>query len=437
MRLTFESYDTMMDLSTMEDSPYQTNKHDPSQIKQLAKIMDKTGISHPIHLVRGTKRICFGHARRDAAKFNKWTQYPVVFHTFQNEDEEKVKVTSDNAIALQSEIDKARVNEFNLDLGPDFDPDLWGLKDFVIEPADKYAGCDEDEVPEKVEPKTKLGDLYQLGSHRLLCGDSTSIDAVEKLMNGEKAEICFTSPPYIDQRLYNNKNLDLSLDKIASFIPTSFLHVNFYAIVLGIVRKDKNIHEYWNEFIKSGKDCGLKLLSWNVWNKGFGGSIGMASAMFTIDHEFIFILGQDSKDLNRVVPNKRAGDLPDHRGIRNQDGSISKAKPRNIHSHRQMGTVTECFGEKSRNHGCSHPAMFPVKLPEMYIEGMTSSDHIIYEPFGGSGSTLIACEKTNRKCFMSEIDPHYCDVIVARWEKYSGKKAELIPDRNAMSYGKR
>lgn len=324
--------------------------------------------------------------------------------------------------ALEAGINIEQLHDFDF---PDFDLGNFEAEFFKDEPVGEIEG--EDEIPENVESRAKPAEIYDLDGHRLMVGDSTNPEHVTKLMDGKKAEICFTSPPYVDQRIYNNKELDLTLEKVASFIPASVNHINaFYNIVLGIVRKDKNIITYWDEFIKQGKDSDLKLLSWNIWNKGFGGSVGMANAMFTIDHEFIFVLGKDRKELNRIVPNKHAGEYANHSGVRNQDGTISKAAPRDIHSHRQLGTVIDCFGEKARNHDFDHPAMFPVKLPETYIEGCTDKGDIIYEPFCGSGTTIIAAEKTHRKCYAMEIDPHYADIIISRWEKFSGKKATLL-----------
>jgi DNA modification methylase len=251
-----------------------------------------------------------------------------------------------------------------------------------------------------------------------MCGDSTSIDAVERLMNGETAELCFTSPPYADQREYNGEK-ELSTEHLATFIRAAYGKTTFFAVNLGYARKDGAVCPYWDDYISEAKSCGLNLLSWNVWDKGNPGAIGNHTAMFGIEHEWIFVFGPAPKELNRTIENDSAGALTHGPLGRNADGSKIPERRREIRSHRQLGTVLRLPPDTVTR--IDHPAKFPVGLPEAYIEAMTSLDGGIYEPFGGSGSTLIACEKTKRKCFMMELDPHYVDVIVARWCKYSGK----------------
>jgi len=161
-----------------------------------------------------------------------------------------------------------------------------------------------------------------------------------------------------------------------------------------------------------------------VWNRqGSGGfSVGQITAMFAIEHEWIFVFGANSKNIKKTIENKSAGQNQNF-GNRNADGSKTK-KQITISSHRQLGTIYN-GGVENKPQG-DHPAAFPVDFPRTYIEAMTNQDGIVYEPFGGSGSTLIAAEQTNRTCYMMELDPKYCDVIVTRWENLTGLKAKLI-----------
>jgi len=146
--------------------------------------------------------------------------------------------------------------------------------------------------------------------------------------------------------------------------------------------------------------------------------------MFPIAHEWIFVFGADRVELNKTIANKSAG-ITRSVADRQADGTV-KIKPGvTVAAKRSLGTVLDMTGEMSRNHGASHPAMFPVALPEAYIESCTKSSSAVYEPFSGSGSTLIACEKTKRKCFGMELDAKYCDVILTRWEQFAGKTATL------------
>lgn len=417
-------YDKLVPVSDLNAHPKNPNTHSKEQIERLAKILAYQGWRYPVKVSKRSGFITSGHGRLEAAKLNGWTEVPVNFQDYESEEQERADIVSDNAIAEWSELDLSMINADIGELGPDFDIDLLGIKDFELEPADKREpGCNEDEVPEKVEPKTKPGDLYILGNHRLLCGDSTNIQHVERLMGAEKAELCFTSPPYADQREYNGGK-ELSTEHLSKFISTVYGHVNYLAVNLGYSRKYGEVNSYWDDYIKEAKECGLKLLSWNVWDRsGKGYTIGQATAMFTIDHEWIFVFGSTAKELNLTVENKHSGNIQ-HGTIRNKDGTTSQSSKSVTRTHRQLGTVIRTDVERDRKF--DHPAKFPVILPQSYIEAMTEAMESVYEPFCGSGSTLIACEKTNRKCFGMEIDPHYCDVIVSRWEKYTGKKAELM-----------
>lgn len=305
---------------------------------------------------------------------------------------------------------------------PDFD-----FESFQNERSETEGLTDDDAVPEvPKKAKTKTGDLYILGEHRLLCGDSTKQEDVERLMDGQKVDLCFTSPPYSDLRDYNNTN-NLNPEKLSDFIKTSNNYVNYFCINLGIKREKGEIVEYWQIYIEKAKSLGLKLLSWNVWNRENAGfSVGQITAMFAIQHEFIFVFGKETQKLKLTITNKTAGEFNDHSWNRNQDGSLTKGNDLYIRKKRQLGTVLTCINEQSRKFTKEHPAIYPVHLPLAYIEAFNTD---CYDPFLGSGSTMIACEKLNRKCFGMEIDPVYCDVIVKRWEDFTGKKAVLVKSK--------
>lgn len=417
----------IIQLSEIKLNPRNRNRHSKEQISRLSDIIKYQGFRQPL-IVSNRSGICVaGEGRYLAAKNLGMKQVPVIFQDFESEEQEIAAGVSDNAIAAWSELDLEGINLDIGELGPEFDIDLLGIKGFEIDVADKEGLTDPDEIPEtpKESPVCR-GELFRLGSHRLLCGDSTSITDVERLMNGEKAEICFTSPPYSDQRDYRGE-IDLSIDKIKQFIRTCFSKCSFLVVNLGYSRKDGEVDQYWNDYIQEAKDCKLKLLSWNVWNKKECGSIGNQTAMFGISHEWIFVFGNAPKVLNKTVENKYGGDFSNHNSTRQKDGTVKKGKDRTIGSHSQLKTIYECSAQKARD-GIDHPARFPVELPVGYIEAMTNENEIVYEPFSGSGTTLIACEKTNRRCFGMEIDPHYCSVILDRWAAFTGKDPVRLND---------
>ena len=184
--------------------------------------------------------------------------------------------------------------------------------------------------------------------------------------------------------------------------------------------------EYWNEYIKKARDCGYKFVSWNVWNRsGSGGSVGAITALFPIEHEFIFIFCKEvhKDDINKTKINKHAGQ---HRsgGDRQKDGSLIH-KNRKINPNRRLGTVQTIDFERNIEYKQLHPAVFPIQLPAEFISAILNEDMICIDPFLGAGTTLIACEQLNRICYGMELDLIYCDVIIQRWEKFTGQKAHL------------
>jgi DNA modification methylase len=291
------------------------------------------------------------------------------------------------------------------------DLDEWGLDlplDFV-----KELEAEEDDfaIPEGgIETDIVLGDLFEIGEHRLLCGDSTDSDSVARLMAGEKAELLFTSPPYSDMREYNGEK-DLSIDNLTEFIPTWMPHTNYQVINLGIQRKDNEIVQYWDAYIENAKNCGYKLLSWNIWVKPNASSLGQQTAMFPINIEFIFVFGKKPKELNRTIPCEQAGKKYT-RQQRNKDGTIDKGNKyvrneyKKLHSAILTTQETNPFG--------NHPAPFPIDLPSEYIKAMTDENDVIVESFLGSGTTMVASHQLKRKCYGMELDPKYCQVIIDR-----------------------
>lgn len=403
----------------IEPSKLRTSPSNPRAIRDNA--MEKLMLSiaedpelmeaRPL-IVNDRMEVLAGNQRLRACIALEWPTVPCVVVDW-DEAKQRRAMIKDNVSAgewdqdmLANEWEVEELKEMGLNL--DWD-----------EPEETEGLTDPDDVPEvPEEAKTKLGDLYILGEHRLLCGDSTKAEDVEKLMNGERAQLLFTSPPYSDMREYNGGK-DLSIDNLINFIPTFSNYANYQVINLGIQRKDNEIIEYWGDYISKAKETGYKLLSWNVWDRsGSGHSIGNQTAMFPIWHEWIFVFGTERGDLNKTKINKSAGSKAGSNRQKNGTSTKGQGITANFG---KIGTVIKT-GTATGN---LHPAMFPVELPEEYIKSMTNQSDMISEPFLGSGTTLIAAEKTNRKCYGMELDPKYCDVIVKRWEDFTGKKATL------------
>ena len=186
---------------------------------------------------------------------------------------------------LANNWDAEKLTDWGLDI-PNFDVKVLDAEE------DNY------EIPDEIKTDIVLGDLFEIGEHRLLCGDSIEPDAVAKLMNGKSAELLFTSPPYSDMRDYNGKK-NLLVSNLSEFIPTWMPFVEYQVVNLGIQRKENDIVQYWDEYIDKAKSCQYKLMAWNVWHKSSVG-VGQQSAFIPIYHEWIFVFGTKFKDINRT-----------------------------------------------------------------------------------------------------------------------------------------
>lgn len=416
------SHHKMVPLKELTPHPKNRNKHPKEQIERLAKIIKFQGIRHPIKVSKRSGFITSGHGRLAAAKKLNLKDFPVDFQDYESDEQEYADVQSDNAIALWAELDIDGIKEDIGNFGPQFDADFLGLKDF-LNGGEVVGLTDEDDIPEvQTEFTAKRGNIWALGEHRLMCGDSTA--DFNELARDQKIDFCFTSPPYSDQRDYCG-GLDLTPGHIAKFLKSN---CGLFAVNLGIQRKDGEIFQYWNDYFDVAKSAGLKLLSWNIWDKMECGGIGNQTAMFPIRHEWIFIFGKEKVELNKTLDCKHAGLVKTHlRGSRQKNGKLlydDVIEP--VGDKKKIETIISCSPLKARNHGLDHPAMFPVEFPEIYIQACTQLGATIYDPFCGSGTTLIAAEKLNRKCFAMEISEQYCDVIIKRWENFTGRKAELL-----------
>jgi DNA modification methylase len=386
--------------------PYINNsrKHSDDQVAQIAASIKEFGWTNPI-LVDGDNGIIAGHGRIMAAKKLGMTEVPVIELAHLSKEQRKALIIADNKLALNSDWDTnllaIELKDLQ-DLG--FDLNLTGFDGDELAnllTPDKIDGLtDEDATPPiPEEPKTKLGDVYILGNHRLMCGDSTSLDDAEKLMDGDLADLVFTDPPYnvaYSGRGANNlgtiKNDDMSDDNFEQFCRDIFTTYHTYMKPLACIyvchpdsqSAPKLAFEktFAEQFKKS---------STLIWMKQ---SAGMGWQDYRAQHEPILYGWKEGS------------------GKHFYSGDRTKTTIWKIGRDAQASYV--------------HPTQKPVALPEEAINNSSKGMDVILDLFGGSGSTLIACEKVGRKARLMELDPKYCDVIVKRWEDFTGKKAELI-----------
>lgn len=410
--------------------PYERNPRiNDKAVEPVMKSIEKDGYRARI-IVDNDGVIIAGHTRYEAMKRLGWTEAEVWIADDMTPEQIADYRIRDNLTADFAEWDfsdlEAEIEEMDLDFDmSEFEgfEDIQGVStDTSTIEDDEYDG----EAP--TEPKAKLGQIYQLGQHRLMCGSSTDEDNVAALMDGERAAMLFTSPPYSDMREYEGGK-DLSVDNLAQFIKVYRPYTDYQCVNLGIQRKDNDVYQYWDEYIRIARDSGYKMLSWNVWDKGMSGNIGQAAAFFPLRHEWVFVFGTEFYEINLTMEKKPDSitDNPGRKTKRNKDGSVEVHTPGDTSQpYKQMESVLYMHPELSNYVRSLHPATFPVGLPGEYIKAMTQKNDIVIEPFGGSGTTLIACEQTGRKCRIMELEPKYVDVIIARWEKFTGEKAVLL-----------
>jgi DNA modification methylase len=365
--------------------PYARNAgtHSDDQVVQIAASIKEFGWTNPI-LVDGDNGIIAGHGRLAAARKLGNTEVPVIELTGLSEAQKRAYILADNKLALNAGWDIDLLAEELKELKDlNFDLELTGfsdkeLADFLTEEVEGLT--DEDAVPDvPEEPTTKLGDIYQLGNHRLMCGDSTSIDAVDKLMDGNKVDMVFTDPPYnvgFNGRSGKHeviKNDNLSVNDFENFISEVCNTIN------AIDPKVYYIWCNWNFYgVLQGK---LDYKTCIVWAKNV---FGMGNG-YRHQHEFCLFNGKIDEEI------KNESDL----------WSIKKDTKYVHPTQKPVALSVRAFG----NH---------VKLLN------------VLDLFGGSGSTLIGAEQTGRTAYIMELDPKYCDVIVKRWEDFTGKKAKLV-----------
>lgn len=408
--------------------------HPQTQRDALNAILSQIGWVQGVIENKRTGNLIDGHARvEEALQHGAHTPVPFVEVDLSPEEERLILALYDplgslaqtNAEAFLNltetlDIESASLLDAIAALNVQLDPvDLTSLKDDFEERGSSL----EQAAAVNAKWKVKSGDFWQIGAHRILCGDSTAKDDVARLMNGETSELLFTSPPYSDQRTYSG-NDDLSVGNLKKFIPAFADYCKYFVVNLGIKRVDDEIFEYWQDYIAAARDTGLKFLSWNVWDRGQPTSIGHQTAMFGIDHEWLFVFGEKKKKLVNTVPTKDSSrdrqKYKHRRSRRNEKGNLEIAdKWEETKPFKHLGTVTHlsCANTISES---IHPAMFPVALPATYIEAMTARNQIVVEPFLGSGTTIIACENLNRVCLAMEKSPDYVAVALERLQKTFG-----------------
>ena len=413
--------------------PYANNPRDNERaVEAVASSIREFGFKVPV-VIDKNNIIVAGHTRVLASKEIGLEKVPCIVADDLTDEQIKAFRLADNKTAELAEWDFSKLEQELAELS-NIDMEQFGF-DEMIEPEVTEPNDDPEEIAEQITvPKTQLGDIYQLGEHRLICGDSTDAKVMMKLMNGERADMVFTDPPYGVSIGDKNKTLN-------SVQPSGRCTENIENDTLDseelykiLVRAFTNLREngaaehcsYYVSSPQGGelglmmmmKDSGLPVRHMLIWVKNSATfSLGRLDydyrhepIFYTWDKKHIFYGGYNTTVIDDTtvidkMNKKQLVDLCKKLMFPKEDSVIYEDKPRKCDL---------------------HPTMKPIKLVARLITNSSKRDDIVADIFGGSGTTLLACEQLGRKCRMIELDPKYCDVIVKRWEDMTGRKATLL-----------
>jgi len=365
-----------VDINNVRGYYRNAKKHDTKQIKNVAESIRQFGFVQPI-VIDKDGVIIIGHCRYEAAKRLRMNEVPCVrVEDLSDTEVQKLRLLDNKLNESEWDFDLLAEDIPTLDFS-DFDID-WGLPEDIEENTE----IEEDEAPEPpTEPKVKIGDLWQLGSHRLICGDSTDTAVIDRLMDRVKAKLLLTDPPYginADKGVggfgSSPKTANKYDDEWDSFSPSK----DTFDMILE--KADNSIifgGNYFTDKLPLGK-C------WIVWDKV--GDIQFQNPYSDCELAWTNIERNSVKKYTKI-----------------QQGFVADEKEKRV-----------------------HPTQKPVGMLADILKDFSKENDSILDVFGGSGSTLIACEQLNRKCYMAELDPHYCDVIISRYENFTGETAVRI-----------
>jgi len=423
-------------------TPYAKNArtHSDAQIAQLAGSIVEYGFTAPL-LVSGDGGILAGHGRASAARKLGLESVPVVVLDHLTPTQRRAYILADNQLTLQggwneellaSELAELSEAGFDLALTGFSDEELADLLDDVAEavcseePAQICASSDEDIPDAPVIPVSRPGDIWQLGVHRLICGDATDPAVVATLMASETASLCFTSPPYGQQRNYTQGIADWDALMRGVFAHLPMASDGQVLVNLGLIHRDNEFIPYWDSWLAWMRTTGWRRFGWYVWDQG-PGLPGDWNGRLAPAFEFVFHFNRQSRQANKIVPciyagkdSHLRGDGTSAGGMRNKDGS--KTAWNHVGQVTQETKIPDSVIRVMRHKGkigqdIDHPAVFPVALPEHILLTYSDSGDIVFEPFCGSGTTILAAQKTGRQARAIELAPQYSDVAVKRFQQ--------------------
>lgn len=384
---------------TKELIPYENNpRENDGAVDAVAASIKEFGFKVPI-IIDKNNVIVAGHTRLKAANKLNLEKVPCVVADDLSEEKVKALRLADNKVSELAQWDLGKLEEELKDLDEmelDFEMSDFGFSE--IGGGTELTEVEEDDFDGTLleEPKAKLGDIYELGDHRLICGDSTDVNVIDKLLDGSRVETVFTDPPYnmhYDGAGIIRETITNVRERIKDIVDFDAFNISYIASMdLGsvFIFTSKDLIP---DYLKIFDGWKFNILAWVKTNNP-----PMTNNVFLPDIEYLLYF---------------------HKGNRTWNNGL---KPMDVYRKAYFSSRSEGHAEA----GDVHPTMKPLQLISDKLRITTNENDIVLDLFGGSGSTLIACEQLGRRCFMCELDPHYIDVIIGRWEKMTGKKARLL-----------
>lgn len=405
--------------------PYENNAklHPKEQIEQIKKSILEFGNNDPIAIDKNNV-VIEGHGRLLALKELGYKEIEVIKLGHLTEEQRKAYTLIHNKLTMNTDFDieilESELAAINIIDMSDFDFDL-SIESEEITIEDDY---DVEEKLEQIEePKSKPGDIYQLGEHRLMCGDSTSLEDVKKLMNEEKADLLLTDPPY-NVNISNSDGMTIENDNMSDDNFKQFLNAAFENASASL--KKGGAFYIWHgdsetvNFRNACEDNELSVRQCLIWVKN-GFNFGRQD--YKWKHEPCLYGWKDGAGHYFIDEYNNPTVIEDNLNIDLLKKEELKKLVEELLSDKVPTTIIH---EDKPLKNDKHPTMKPINLLSFQIKNSSKKEEIVLDLFGGSGSTLISCEQLNRKCYMMEYDPKYVDVIIDRWETLTNKKAVLI-----------
>lgn len=388
------------------------------ELKKLETSLNEFGYIEPIIVNDVNNHIVGGNQRVKALKQLGYDEVDVVYVHIEDLAKEKACNVALNKISGDWDNDKLKVVLEEIELSP-LDVSLTGFDEIELTEmeitTDEPVEVTEDDYtePDDLEVTVQQGDIYLLGNHRLMCGDSTNKNDMSKLMNGERADITFTSPPY------NANHMDIPLSESRGGGTQKSTQKKYLA------DNDKRTDDEYFKFLCANIDLLLR------YSKEIFYNIGVASGSKIAITQ---ILNQYSNQFKELMYWVKENPMPViHENIVSSAteliicfGEKGTRAFNNFNDRLFHGVINGLSASTTNSYADIHKSTFPVYLPSEIIQRFTKDGGAVLDCFGGTGTTLIACEQLNRNCYMMELEPHYCQVIINRWEQYTGEKATKI-----------